>query len=71
MELRLIMDVHAENGSLWAEVRELPGCFASGRDLDDLSEALQEAVGMYLDELSPEELERLAVGSAEPHAIAR
>src|SRR5450755_1441050 len=29
-QLALHVDVHHEDGSYWAEVRELPGCFASG-----------------------------------------
>jgi len=33
---------------LWAEVEELPGCFASGLDEDELAEALAEAIGLYL-----------------------
>lgn len=37
-----------EDGSLWAEVDELPGCFASGDDFDELWENLAEAVGLYL-----------------------
>jgi predicted RNase H-like HicB family nuclease len=40
--------VHAENGAYWAEVAELPGCFASGETLDELTEALRESVGLYL-----------------------
>ena len=36
--------------SLWAEVEELPGCFASGRSMDELYEALSEAVSHYLSE---------------------
>lgn len=36
-----------ENGSYWAEVLELPGCFASGESLDELSEALDEAIRLY------------------------
>lgn len=42
------VNVHEESGSLWAEVVELPGCFASGDDLDDLQEALEEAISLYL-----------------------
>ena len=34
----------------WAEVEELPGCFASGRNMDELLEALSEAVSLYLSE---------------------
>lgn len=37
-----------EDGSFWAEVVELPGCFASGADLDELREALEEAISLYL-----------------------
>lgn len=39
--------VHQEDGSYWAEVVELPGCFASGDDLDELKEALAEAIFLY------------------------
>lgn len=41
--------VHEENdGSYWAEVQELPGCFASGFSLEELQEALFEAMQMWL-----------------------
>jgi predicted RNase H-like HicB family nuclease len=45
--------IHHEPGAdhpLWAEVDELPGCFASGRDMDELRAALAEAVSQYLSE---------------------
>jgi predicted RNase H-like HicB family nuclease len=45
--------IHHEPGQeypLWAEVEELPGCFASGRNMDELREALDEAVSHYLSE---------------------
>jgi predicted RNase H-like HicB family nuclease len=45
--------IHHEPGdeySLWAEVEELPGCFASGRNTEELYEALSEAVSHYLSE---------------------
>ena len=42
--------VHAEDGTYWAEVPELPGCFATGRNLNELNEALNEAIGMCLDD---------------------
>ncbi len=43
--------IHSEPGQgLWAEVTELPGCFASGQDMDELREALSEAVSLYLSE---------------------
>ncbi len=48
---RLTVRVHHEPGQeLWAEVEELPGCFASGRDMNELAEALNEAVSLYLSE---------------------
>jgi predicted RNase H-like HicB family nuclease len=47
--MELTVAVHDEGGSFWSEVRELPGCFASGRTLEELAEALEEAVGMCLD----------------------
>lgn len=40
--------VHEEDGSYWAEVEALPGCIASGRDLDELREAVVEAITLYL-----------------------
>lgn len=44
------VQVHHENGSYWAEVVELPGVFASGPTLDELVEALGEAIRLYRDE---------------------
>jgi predicted RNase H-like HicB family nuclease len=45
----LTIDVHHEDSAYWAQVRELPGCFASGRTVGELNEALEEALGQYLD----------------------
>lgn len=42
--------VHTEEGAYWAEVAELPGCFASGATLDELTEALRESIQMCLAE---------------------
>ena len=39
--------IHEEDGSYWAEVKELPGCFASGHDLEELKEAVIEAITLY------------------------
>ena len=46
MELTVV--VHQERQGFWSEIEELPGCFASGRTLAELREALAEAVGLYL-----------------------
>jgi predicted RNase H-like HicB family nuclease len=49
MELRA--RIHEDSdGSYWAEVKELPGCFASGSTLDELKEALAEAIIMCLED---------------------
>ncbi len=48
--MELTIRVHEEDGSYWAEVVELPGCFASGSTLDELREALEEAIVMYLED---------------------
>ena len=42
--------IHREDGQLWAEVAELPGCFATGATMDELWQALAEAVSLYLSE---------------------
>ena len=48
----LRVDVHREDGSYWAEVRELPGCFAAGDTIAELIESIEEGVALYL--ASPE-----------------
>ena len=45
--MELTVRVHFEDGAYWAEVLELPGCFASGETLDALKDALEEAIAMY------------------------
>jgi predicted RNase H-like HicB family nuclease len=48
--MELTAPIHAEDGVYWAEVKELPGCFAAGETLDELFEALQEGISLCLDE---------------------
>jgi predicted RNase H-like HicB family nuclease len=48
--MELSVNVHRESGSYWADVAELPGCFATGDDLDELFASLREGVGLYLDD---------------------
>jgi predicted RNase H-like HicB family nuclease len=45
--MTLTVEVHEEDGVLWGQVVELPGCFATGDDLDELAEALGEAIALY------------------------
>lgn len=48
--VELTADIRLEEGSYWADVRELPGCFASGDTLDELFDSLLEGVRLYLDD---------------------
>lgn len=45
--------VHFEEGAYWAEVEELPGCFASGHTEAELHEALVEAIRMCVGDDEP------------------
>jgi predicted RNase H-like HicB family nuclease len=58
--MRLKVYVHQDTAEYWAEIAQLPRCFAYGRTLSELSEALGEPVGLYLwdepAELEPGEL---------------
>jgi predicted RNase H-like HicB family nuclease len=42
--------VHKEDGGLWAECVELPGCVTQGDSRADLETNAQEALALYLDE---------------------
>jgi predicted RNase H-like HicB family nuclease len=46
--MELTARIHIEQGSYWADVPELPGCFASGDTLDELFESLREGVALHL-----------------------
>lgn len=48
--VELKANIHREDGSYWADVSELPGCFASGDSLDELLKSLIEGVQLYLGE---------------------
>lgn len=63
MELTVV--VNREPEGFWAKVNELPGCFASGRTLGELRDALAEAVGLYLWDLPGRlDVAELAVGES-------
>jgi predicted RNase H-like HicB family nuclease len=42
-------EVHLDAGSYWPEIRELPGCFASGDTLGEPSGGLREAIQLCLE----------------------
>ncbi len=62
------LTIHFEDGHYWAEVAELPGCFASGRDMTELKEALAEAIGMYL---TSESVSMVVIEEPAPPAVSR
>jgi predicted RNase H-like HicB family nuclease len=48
-ERTLTVRVHDEGErGMWAGVLELPGCFASGYEWEELNESLTEALNLYL-----------------------
>jgi predicted RNase H-like HicB family nuclease len=65
MSRSFTVEVHqADDGTFWAQVREMPGCFATGDDLAELTEAVREAIGMCLPE--SERPHEVVEGSREP-----
>ncbi len=68
MELTVV--VHEEGPGYWSEVRELPGCFASARTLEELREALEEAVAFCVED-GPVELEHRRLRAGEQRLRAR
>ena len=48
--MELTANIHLEDGSYWAEVSELPGCFASGDTFDELFDSLFEGIELYLED---------------------
>jgi predicted RNase H-like HicB family nuclease len=51
--MTLTVEVHDEDGVLWGQVVELPGCFATGETLDELTEAVGEAIALYQADTQP------------------
>ena len=49
MELDVVVHQDGETNSYWAEVAQLPGCFAAGRTRDELLVSLEEAIALYLE----------------------
>jgi len=44
----IVHEEKAEEGGYWAEVEELPGCFASGDTLDELEDDVKAAIEQHL-----------------------
>ena len=56
MQYRIL--IRQEDGTYWATVDELPGVYATGDTLDELREAVVEAITLYLadDDVAPSTL---------------
>jgi predicted RNase H-like HicB family nuclease len=52
----LEVEVHREAAGYWAAVRGMEGCNASGETLDELYQALREAITMYVSENQDERI---------------
>ena len=48
--MEITANIRSEDGSYWADVPALPGCFASGTTLDELFDSLREGIRLYLDD---------------------
>jgi predicted RNase H-like HicB family nuclease len=51
---QLHVNVRLEDGSLWATVDEYPGVFATGDNVEELRESLQEGIALVLADLGGE-----------------
>lgn len=54
LRMEIAVNIRQDEGSYWADVPSLPGCFASGHDLDELVESLCEGIELYLSDGQPE-----------------
>ncbi len=61
----LHVQVHLEEGSLWATVAEFPGVFATGDNLDELRASLAEGIAMML-ALPAQDLPKVVLGDIKP-----
>lgn len=56
----LTVEVHYEDATFWGQVREYPGCFATGDTFDEFLEDLRQALSVHLDsEVALEHVERV------------
>jgi predicted RNase H-like HicB family nuclease len=52
----LEVEVHRSAPGYWATASELPGCSATDETLDELVDAVHEAVSLYVGEIEPERI---------------
>jgi predicted RNase H-like HicB family nuclease len=66
---QLHVNVRLEDGSLWATVDEYPGVFATGDNLDELRESLQDGIALVVARPG-EELPTVMLAPLHPEPIA-
>ena len=47
----LVVFERAADGSIWARVPDLDGCFSCGETIDEAKENVKEAITLYLEDL--------------------
>jgi predicted RNase H-like HicB family nuclease len=65
---QLHLSVRFEDGSFWATVEEFPGVFATGDDLDELRESLEEGIALILTRPG-EEPPTVSLGGLHPEPV--
>ena len=40
------VEIHDEDGTLWGQVMEEPGCFGTGDDMEELAQSIGEALAL-------------------------
>ena len=63
MKIKIVVH-EAEEGGFWAEVPAIPGCATQGDSMDELWEALGEAISLYLS--TPENVVLVRLTSVSP-----
>jgi predicted RNase H-like HicB family nuclease len=48
LDMEITANIRLEDGSYWADIPALPGCFAAGMSLDELFDSLREGIELYL-----------------------
>jgi predicted RNase H-like HicB family nuclease len=52
----LVVFEKASDGSIWAKVPDLPGCYSSGETLDEAKAQIKEAIEFHIEGLKEEGL---------------
>jgi predicted RNase H-like HicB family nuclease len=50
----LVIFEKATDGSIWARVPDLDGCFSSGDTIDEVKQNVKDAISLYLEDLKEE-----------------